>query len=234
MHKRNYCADCKASISEDLKYCPLCGKFVLSEDDDSVQENERSFPVVDTSYIAVVRWVKTVRSALVLAGLLAIFVNLLFRTPVFWFPYVLAGLFSLWRVAFYPFKEGKSHLKSLPATGIIISFLLVFIDVYNYYYLNTTLGWALSYALPSVLTLTIIVTFILALCMPSEEENLIKGMFNVGLVGILFFISKLIWFNECKSWPIFMFFISAFTALFVLFIAKKRRLRDKLNQNFHI
>ena len=234
MNKKHYCSSCDVGVSADLRYCPLCGKFVAEDADAKPVETSVSFPLVDQSYMQVEKWLKIVRAVLLLCACVVIFVNLFFKTDPYWFPYVLIGLYSLWRIVFYPFKEGKSHIESIPFSGIVISIMLIFIDIYGSEFHGTTLGWALAYTVPSVLTLSIVVSFIVAISYKRYEEHLTKGIFWLLLASVLFLISKVVWFDEFPNWPIFMSLLSGFVSLFLLFIFKRKRLIKELNRDFHI
>lgn len=230
----NKCSSCNVEVSADLRYCPLCGKYVAKNKDESLQETSVSFPKVNKNFTVVERWLKIVKAFLVLAGIVSVATNLFFTTKPYWFPYVVVGLFALWRILFYPFKEGKDHIGTIPMSGIIVAVLLIFIDVYDYYFHGTALGWALSYGTPAVFTGTTLVAFILALTNRNFEEVLTKGIVKITIVDILFLISKLIWFNQFKNWAIFMSLLASFVALFLLFLFKRKRLVKEINRNFHI
>lgn len=230
----NRCNNCNVKVSEDLRYCPLCGKFVASDKNAEPKETNSSFPRVDQRFRVVERWLKLVKSLLWLVGIIVVAINLFFSTSPYWFPYVLIGLFALWRILFYPFKEGKSHVGSIPMSGIVVAILLVFIDVYDYNFYGFTLGWALCYGVPAVFTGTTIISFILAITNRNFEESLTKGIVAIFIVEILFLLCKLCWFNQFRNWPIFMSLLSSFVALFLLFLFKKKRLVKEMNRNFHI
>jgi hypothetical protein len=221
-------------VAEDLRFCPLCGKFVAKDEKEEKKELYDSYPCVDMSYIYIVKWIKIVKAVLIFVGILSVLINLIFKTPVLWFPYVIAGLIAIWRVCFYPFKEGKSHISCLPTTGIIIALLLIFIDVYDYNFLHTRLGWALSIAVPAVFGLTSVVSLIIAMANKELGQDLTKGIFIIGAINIIFFICKLIWFNQFFNWPIFMSLLVVVTCLFLLFLIKKKRLVKELNRNYHL
>ena len=234
MNKKHFCSSCEVSVSEDLRYCPLCGKYVAQTTEDKPKITNVSFPAVDQAYTQVEKWLKLVRAILVLCAIVSVSVNLFFETNPYWFPYVLIGLFTIWRIVFYPFKEGKSHIAGIPFSGIVISLLLLFIDIYGYKFHSTTLGWALGYTVPAVLTLSIVVTFIVAISYKKYEERLTKGIVWLMFSSILFLIGKLLWFNKFPNWPIFMSLLSGFIALCLLFIFKRKRLIKELNRDFHI
>lgn len=228
------CKDCGVFVAGELRHCPLCGKFVANAQDAPATESESSYPKVDQSYTSVEKWIKKVRAIIVLLGIISVAIDLFFKTVIYWSPYVLIGLFALWRILFYPFKEGKSHVASIPTSGIIVAVLLIFIDVYNYLTQGAALGWALCYSAPAVLTGTTIIAFILAITNHKFEESLSKGLIILGILEVVFLISKLLWFNKFESWPIFMSLLASFISLFLLFVFKKKRLIKEFNRSFHI
>lgn len=234
MSKKHYCSSCCVKVGAGLRYCPLCGKFVADNNEAIPVETMESFPRVNETYTQMEKWLKLIRSILFLSAIVVTAINLFFKTDPYWFPYVLIGLYSLWRILFYPFKEGKSHLASIPFSGIIISILLIFIDVYGYYFHGTVLGWALGYTVPAVITFTIVVSFVLALSNRQYEQHLTKGIIWLLLASVLFLIGKSLWFNQFESWPIFMSLLSGSVSLVLLFIFKRKRLIKEFNRDFHI
>ena len=42
----NNCPNCKVRVSEDLRFCPLCGKFVANNKEDHPVQMGNSFPNV--------------------------------------------------------------------------------------------------------------------------------------------------------------------------------------------
>lgn len=234
MNKKHYCSSCGVKVSDDLRYCPLCGKYVAETSDASPVETKESFPKIDQSYTQVEKWLKFVRAILVLCAFVVTAINLFFKTDPYWFPYVLIGIFALWRILFYPFKEGKSHIASIPFSGIVISILLIFIDVYGSQFHGTSLGWALGYTVPFVLTFSIVVSFVVAIAYKRYEQHLTKGIIWLLLAGALLLLSKILWFNQFAGWPIFMSLLSGAVALVLLFIFKRKRLVKEFNRDFHI
>ena len=83
----NYCSSCKVNVSKELRHCPLCGKFVGNTKDETSNKEESSYPKVDMRFIAVERWIKLVRSILVLFGIVSVAVNIFFKSGAYWFPY---------------------------------------------------------------------------------------------------------------------------------------------------
>lgn len=234
MHKTNFCTHCRVDVAGDLKYCPLCGKFVLESENSEIAENENSYPIYDLDYIYRAKWLKLVKYSLLLVSIIAVAVNLLFNIECIWFPYVLIGLFTIWKVVFYPFKEGQNHIKRIPITGFILSFAVMTIDVYDHLVFNTLFGWGVIYTAPCILTLTTIISLIISLATNKYDIQLIRGMVYLLIVSLVAFIVELIVVKNYYIWPIFMYFLSAIISVFILLLTKKKRMFKEINRNFHI
>ncbi len=234
MHNQNYCTNCKVDVSADLKYCPLCGKFVLEDEKQEVFEGANSYPLYDLSYIYRAKWLKLVKYSFILVCLIAIAVNLLFGAKCLWFPYVLIGFFAIWKTVFYPFKEGQNHIKRIPITGFILAVSVAIVDVYDHLMFDTSIGWGVIYTAPSILAFASVISLILALSNSKFDVQLIRGMVYLELVSVVLFVVKLFVATSYDVWPSFMYFLCATVSLFVLFIAKRRKMLKEINRNFHI
>ncbi len=234
MRKSNYCTNCRVDVSGDLKYCPLCGKFVLDDEKQVVEENANSYPIYDLSYIYRAKWLKLVKYSLLLVSLIAVGVNLLFDLSCLWFPYVLIGMFAIWKCVFYPFKEGQNHIKRIPISGFILAGAVVCIDLYDYLLFKTQIGWGVVFTAPSILAFASILSLILALSNSRFDVQLIRGIIYLEVVSVIWFVVKLFIAKEYEVWPCFMYFLSATVSLFILLIVKKKRLVKEINRNFHI
>lgn len=232
--REHFCQHCRVDVAEDLKYCPLCGKFVLKDEHDEAVEGGNSYPIYDLSYIYRAKWLKVVKDVLWFSAFLVVLINLLFDTAVYWFPYVLAGLFAFWKVVFLPFKEGENHIRRIPVSGLIIALLLMFIDIYDHICWGTALGWAIVFASPAVLTATTIMSLILSISTSKYDVQLIRGIVYLVIISVIVFVLRLFIFRSFAIWPTFMFLVSASASLFILLVSKKRRMVKEINRNFHI
>ena len=232
--REHFCEHCKVSISADLKYCPLCGKFVLKDEHGVANEGGNSYPIYDLSYIYRAKWLKIVKDILWFIAILSVFINVFYKTPVYWFPYVLAGLFVAWTVIFFPFKEGQNHIKRIPLSGLIIALFLIFIDIYDHVFVGTALGWAITFASPAVISGTVIISLILALSTSVYDVQLIRGIVYLEIISVIVFVLRLFFLKNFAFWPAFMMICASSISLFILFMAKKRRMVKEINRNFHI
>ena len=234
MRKSNFCTACKVDVSGDLKYCPLCGRFVLDDENSTAEENENSYPNYDLSYIYKAKWLKLVKDSLILVSLVALAVNLLFNINCIWFPYVFVGLYCLWSAVYYPFKEGQNHIKRIPITGFILSIAVIFVDVYNHLVFDTLFGWGVIYTAPAILTASVVVSLIISLSTNKYDTQLIRGLMYLLIVSVVAFVVELIVVKNYPLWPIFMYFLSSTISVSVLMLAKRKRMVKEINRNFHI
>lgn len=232
--ENNYCTNCKVSVSADLKYCPLCGKFVLKSEEDKPAELPNSFPKYDFSYIYKQKWLKLVSRILFLLALISAAVNFVFLTRPMWFPYAWLGLILLYVSAFYPLKEDRNHIVCLPTIGVWVAFGLMFLDVYNHLTMGTTFGWAVFVVSPCVLMATMIISCILSLCLGRSGGSLFRGMLWLLFLAIVLFVLKVTIFEDYINWPIWMNLFASTIAFFVPILFKRRRVSSEFNKNFHI
>ena len=232
--ENNYCTNCKVWVSADLKYCPLCGKFVLKSEEDKPMEQINSFPRYDFTYIYKQKWLKLVNRILFLLALISVAVNFVFLTKPMWFPYAWVGLLLLYITVFYPFKDDRNHVTCLPKMGVWIAFCLMFLDVYDYLCLGTTFGWAVFVVSPCVLMATMIVSCILSLCLYKSSGGIFKGMFGLLLLAIILFVLKVTIFEDYVNWPIWLNLFASVIAFFVPILFKRKKMSREFNKNFHI
>ena len=230
----NYCANCKVNVSADLKYCPLCGKFVLGKEGDSPKELPSSFPKYDLTYIYKEKWLKLVGRIFILLALISMAVNFVFLTDPMWFPYALVGLALIYIIAFSPLKEDRNHIVCLPTIGICIALGLMFLDIYNHFALGVEFGWAVFLVGPCVLILTNIVSCVLSMCLVKNSGGLMRGMLWLLLFAVLCFVLKVTIFEEYINWPIWFNMFSSLISFITPILFKQKRVGRELNKDFHI
>lgn len=230
----NKCKNCGVIVSEDLKYCPLCGKFVLKNEKDKCEEKENSFPIYDMFYIYKEKWLKIVRAFLLLAVVLSIAINAFFYRGVLWSVYVVIGTLALWLVVFSPFNEGTNHLRRIPFSSLVIAISVILLDFFNHYQFNTPIGWGVIYTAPFVLILGIVLSFILFLVLKNYDLNYMKSNILIMIISIIYFILRLFLLTNYVLWPTFALLIVSVTNFIVLMILKKKRVIEEINRSFHI
>ena len=230
----NYCSNCKVNVSADLKYCPLCGKFVLSKEGEKPKELQSSFPKYDLTYIYKEKWLKLVSHILFLLALISVAVNYVFVTDPMWFPYALIGLGLVYMTAFYPLKEDRNHVVCLPTIGTSIALGLIILDIYDHVALGVSFGWAAFVVAPCVLMATMVISCILSLCLYRSSGGLLKGMLGLLLIAIVFFVLKVTLFEDYVNWPIWFNLFSSIICVITPILFKRRKMGKEFNKNFHI
>ena len=228
-----FCKSCGVSVSEDLSNCPLCGKYIL-KDDEKTKLTKSSFPQYNYVSIAKEKAFKIVRNIVFYAIIICVLVNLVFITKPFWFPLAIMPLFCLYMIFIHPFRHGGSFLAKLPSGVAYASLMLIFIDAHCHLCYATKLGWAIGYAVPLswfaiILTCAIIGFSSNKLCMYYVRQVPIIVIFSV-----IYLIVKLVFFKDIARWPSLLFVFSA-GAWWVLGASFKKKLfKDEMKKDYHI
>lgn len=234
MRKNRHCEACKVDVSSDLRYCPLCGKFLPQSSDQKPQRNETSYPDYDFSYIYRAKTIRVISDVLLLAGLLVVIVNLLVWTRPLWFPYVLASLFTFYMVLVFPFRSDENYLSSVPVSVVVISLFIIFIDSYGFLTQGFIFGYSIAYVAPSVLSLGTLVCGLFGLFSNKYDIVCLKGIVTLNIFAFIFLVVKLAAFKHFVSWPTVAFFAMSFGFLAMILIFKYKKFTKEMNKKFHI
>lgn len=226
----NHCDNCGVDISDDLKYCPFCGKCVSEKP----AQGKQSFPIVDQSYIYREKWFKIVSQATLLLALLLVAINLIFMTKIFWFPYAVYALFCVYMVVIYPFGGSRGHIACVPLSGLILASFMVGIDIYAHFTIGTTFGWGYALVAPIIVGATSVLAFILALCTKRYSGFLVRGLIAIELISLLYLIFKMVFFRNLSTIPVFITFALNSLALFFVFCFKRKNMKKEMDKEFHL
>lgn len=233
-NKKRVCSACKVEVAKDLSFCPLCGKYLLLEDGDKIEKTDAIYPDYDYTYINRGKWVKLIRNLFLDIAIICLLINILWKTEPYWFPYVFVCLFCVYWTVFEPFKRRNNYLRYLVRISIFSSFLLIFIDCYNYANFNTELGWSLAYAAPCVMTGFDLLIGILGLCSRKNDIMFCYGSIIMIFWSIVYFICKVLFFAELASWGTKMFLYAAFIITIILFTFKYQKVFKDIHKRIHI
>lgn len=228
-----YCTSCKTKVSKDLSFCPLCGKYLL-EENEKIETNGATFPNYDYTYIRRGRWIKTVRNTFVTLALIVLLINLMFSPKVLYFPYVWTSLVYVFFVCIEPFKNKTIYLKFLVRVALLTSLFLIFIDYYDHITLKTDFGWSLSIVAPSVLTGFSVLIGLLALFNKKFEIMHFYGSFMMVIVAIFYYLINIIFFREFVDWAILMFLCASVISVLLLFTFKNKIIMKDVKKKFHV
>lgn len=234
MDKSQHCDVCKVDVSSDLRYCPLCGKFMSKKGDQKPQRNEKSYPDYDFSYIHRAKTIRIISDILLLAGLLVVIINLLAWTQPLWFPYVLASLLAFYMVLVFPFRSDENYLSSVPISVVVISLFIIFIDSYGFLTRGFVFGYSIAYVAPGILSLGSLVCGLFGLFSNRYDIVCLKGILTLNISAFIFLVIKLAAFKHFVSWPTVAFFAMSFGFLAMILIFKHKKFIKEMNKKFHI
>lgn len=227
------CKNCGVKISADLANCPLCGKFVLAEND-KVEPTPSSYPIYDYTEINKERALKLIRNIAFIIAAICIFVNLIFWTTPLWVPYVLVSEFALYMMFCHPLRRGGNMLRALPMSGIYAMILLIFIDAYNALTMGLKFGWGFAIAAPCVMSAVVIACAVIAFTKNTFNMSLAKRILYVAIFAIAYFLVKVIAFPSLARWPSLVLVCVSFGFWALLMIIKPKAMAKEMKKDFHI
>lgn len=234
MEKDRFCSSCSVSVSSDLSNCPLCGRHILSGDQ-KVVENKKTLPICSLKSSQTLKWYNITRGMFWITAIICLIVNLIFPTKPFWFPYVLALLIVVFHVIIEPLKVKVSeYIKELIIMSILVSLFLIFIDAYNHFTLQTKFGWALSFAGPGTMLISVVTSCVICLCSRRYERELLRSVCFISIFSIIYFLVCFFWFKSLPLWPSLSFMCGSLFAVFMLELFKRNKLIKELKKEFHI
>ena len=234
MEQDRICKSCGVEVSSDLSNCPLCGKHI-GNNNTKCEKNERSYPFYNLKTIQTARWYNIINVLFWIIGVICVVVNLVFRTDIYWFPYVLAGLVMIFNAFIEPVKVNvASYIKNLTIMSVLMAIFVIFIDAYNHYSFKVQFGWALAYAAPFIMFAGIIASTIICLSSKIYEVELLRRITFLALFSIVYFLVKIIWFDKLATWPSLVFMCTAVGSVVVLELFKRNKLIKELSKEFHI
>lgn len=231
MEQDRKCPNCKVILSSDLNNCPLCGKHI----DDQKEENKKSYPIYNTSFVVTLAWYAFLRALFVLAGITCVIVNLIFPSNIYWCLYVLAALIMVFCAFIMPLKFGaRGYIKRLVLMSIFISVFLIFIDVYNHFNFKVTFGWSLSYVAPFVMLASVIASTILCFLLKRYEKELLNSVCLMAVLSIIYFIIEVTCFKSLACWPALALMCASIGLVIILQLFKRHKLITELSREFHL
>lgn len=231
MEQDRKCPSCKVSLAADLNNCPLCGKFISN----SIEENKKSYPIYNTSFVVTLAWYGFLRAVFWLAGITCVIVNLIFPSKIYWCLYVLAALLMTFCVFIMPLKVGaKGYIKRLGLISIFVSLFIIFIDVYNHFNFSLRFGWSVSYVAPFVMLAAVIASTLLCFLLKRYEQELLNSVFLMAVVSVLYFLIEIIWFKNLACWPALVLMCSSIGLVIILQLFKRHKLVTQLAREFHL
>lgn len=233
MEQDRICSSCGVEVSEDLSNCPLCGKHINNKK--KCEINKNSYPIYNMKNIEQLKWYDIIKGFFWIIAIISVVVNIMFKTQPYWFPYVLTALVMIFNAFISPIKENvSSYIKSLIVMSILVAIFLIFIDSYNYLTLNTLFGWALGYAAPLVMSVSVIASSVICFCSKRFEKDLLKNISFIAVLSVVYFVVKITCFKNIVTWPSLVFMCVSIGVVIMLEIFKRNKLVKELIKEFHL
>ncbi len=229
----NRCKACNVEVSSDLANCPLCGKYVLNGND-KAKPNKFSYPVYNYSNIYKEKTLKIVRNIVIVACLICLFVNLIFGTRPYWFPYAVVSLFCIFMMFVHPFRKGGNLLKSMPASSFYLGFLIIFIDAYNHLAMGLPFGWGFSIVVPFVMVAVSTICAIISFTKNKYAISLAKRLMYIAIASVIYFLVKVLVFKNLITWPSLVFVCVSVGWWLIILIFKPKSMAKEMKKDFHI
>lgn len=172
-----YCDKCKVNVAGSREKCPLCQcKLDAFNDVDNVDK----FPNVSkirsgTDFV----W-RILLIISIIIVLISITVNSQIPVSGSWCQFVVAGVISLWIVAFVVMKKYKNVLKCLFYEAVVVSIICVIWD-----YFTGMNEWSFSFVLPCLFSGSIISMGIVAKALKICAEDYILYLLSLAVFGIV-------------------------------------------------
>lgn len=178
-----YCTKCKVDVTGDLTFCPLCQSELLLEG----EIKESIFPVIKEENAKNYLVLKILGFISISASILSVFFNIILSSSSWWSLIVVVTVSAVWISLAIAIIKHRDLLKYLLYQSVIICLFAVFLD-----YITGQQGWAITFVVPIVFTLAMIVMYLLSKILHLQVGDymiylLLDALF--GIIPILFLVT---------------------------------------------
>ena len=231
-----YCIKCGVELADSEKICPLCGLKVYHPELEKPKNIEYPYPKFERSTEQVTRL--GLMAILILFFLLPIILTLIcdisINHSITWSGYVIGGIITLYIITVLPSWFRKPNpVIFVPVDFGVIALFVLYIDIINQG------KWFLTFALPLILGIGIIVTAVVTLTKYLPKATLyISGGATIAFGALTVLVDHLInvTFNTGRGifWAWYPLTVLTVIGLMLIFIAICKPLRDTLKKKFFI
>lgn len=220
----SYCKNCKISVKDDWKYCPLCGTPFAPENADNIPG---SFPNFSLRFNR-----KKINRILSMFSLLAII--LYFITQWVWqfgffgLEYVLFGLMITWLTILILVHKRRNIFKGIIYLLILFSLISLYFD-----YRSGAVGWSFTFAIPilSIATLFAMLISIQLVSLKTEDYVLYLQLAAIlGAIPLVFLIMD--W--AAHPLPSLISVVLSIVVFITTFIKHRNKINSELKKRFHV
>ncbi|MHC1746873.1 MAG: DUF6320 domain-containing protein [Cellulosilyticaceae bacterium] len=204
--------------------CPLCQSELVTQ---SSQE-DALFPVLPPMKHPDYLILKIMAFISIIIAIVCIFINVMLPTQVRWSLFIVVTLACAWISLAVAIFKHKNILKYLLYQSVIITIFSVFIDILTGWY-----SWSITFVVPSIFTLAMLVMFILSKVLHLHTGDymiylLLDALFCI--IPIIFVLNNLVITNLPSIICIFTSIIS----LTAIIIFEGQKMYSELNRRFHV
>lgn len=220
-----YCDKCKVEVRGSQEFCPLCqNELQVKETSDSedVYPNQVEKRFDNHMLLKVFGFIG------LSASILAVFFNIILHSKSLWSLIVVVVMACLWLSLAIAIRKHKDILKYLWQQMVIITLLTICIDALTGHH-----GWSISFVLPIILTVAMIVMYLL-----SKILHLQVGDYMIYLLLDAFFgVIPLVLVNTHKlisDIPSLICILTSIISVVALVIFEGKSIMSELNRRLHI
>lgn len=170
------CEKCKINVVGTRTYCPLCQSELAVHDN---CQNE-IFPVLPPSEDRYYLLFRVLTFISITGAAISVLFNMMFSRESWWSLIVVATLGCVWTSVIIAIFKHKNILKYVLYQSLVILIFMIFLD-----YRMAWRGWSITYVLPLIFTVTMIVMYILSKVLRLETGDYMIYLLLDALFGII-------------------------------------------------
>lgn len=231
-----YCIKCGVELADSEKLCPLCGLKVYHPELEKPEKPDYPYPKFERINEQVSRFglMMVITVIFLLPILLTLICDVSINHTVSWSGYVIGGMITAYVLFVLPsWFRRPNPVIFVPVGFATIGLFILYVDVVN------AGGWFLTFALPLIAGIGIIITAVVTLMryLPNGALYIIGGaMIAFGSFTVLIDHLINVTFHTGRGifWAWYPLTVFAVLGLLLIFIAICKPLRDSLKKKFFI
>ena len=219
-----HCDKCDTHIADNINNCPLCGKNLAQNQEQSFccYPDNKIWHDKRNLFINILLFIALIGTVLCCA------IDLFFNHTLTYSIYTISGCALFVLDIYFPIKKHWSFSTVSTIVGISIGVYVLFIELYT-----NTFGWGVNYVIPFfILFMSCYSTIIIFI------RNYYKG-FEFVLPLIIFTVLATITFAvsyilNLVIWPSFSVFLASVTLLIIVLVFKHKKVKQELEKSFFV
>jgi hypothetical protein len=220
-----YCNKCKVSVQGSPRRCPLCHGVLTGE----AEPAEDVFPEIPPERTFFRRLVAILAFSSIAAAVVVAGINIaLSLDGVWWFPFIIAGLGSLWISFLIMIKQWRNIPKTIFRQLLVSSTMVLLWDIFTGFH-----KWSLNFVIPFLFSGSMIFLSIFAKVRRLKGEDYILFLGFISVVSI-FSLLFIIFHVVTTVYPVMICFSLSIISLAFLLLFEGRPLRAELQRRMHM